>query len=178
LPKLSIESGLAYYSYKLGFSAPGTDLITKDNHHAIVYTSSGAVVLNIPNTDSLNAKTLLKSSIGIHYISIPINLKYYPFKNLFINAGTTIDYNFSQSLNWEEENENGNFNVESGNIRGIKQFNISLILGLGYEQTIFRNLSFSINPGIRIHLINLNQQNTVKTYPYHAGFKINLRYEF
>jgi hypothetical protein len=176
--KLSIESGLAYYSYELGFSAKGTDLIKKDDHNALIYTSSGSVLLNVENVDSLNAKTILNSSIGIHYLSIPVNLKYYPTKNLFINVGTTIDYNFAQSLNWEEENEKGIFNVESGKISGINRFNISMILGLGYEQQILRNMSFSINPGIRIHLVNLNRFSTVKTFPYHAGFRVSLRYEF
>lgn len=177
LHSLSIETGLSYYVYAVDFSTQGSYLEKTGEHSGVVYTSSGQVDLNINHVDSLDDQAMLNSFSRFNYLSVPFILKYYPFKNLYINAGPTIDYFFRQSNNWKKQDQEGDFNVESGDIKGINRFNISFIFGVGYEQKIWKNFSFSINPVIRVHLRNLNPYSTVKVYPFNAGFRVSLRYE-
>jgi len=174
---LSIESGVSYYVYGVNFSTQGSFLVKTSDHSGVVYTSSGKTDLNIDHVDSLSSQVMLSSSSRFGYLSVPVILKFYPIKNLYINAGPTIDYFISQSNNWDKHDQEGDFNVESENIEGINRFNISFVFGIGYEKKVWKNLSFSINPAIRMHLRNLNPYNTVKTYPFNAGFRIYLRYE-
>lgn len=171
----SIEAGVSYYIYGVDFSTKGSYLIKTGDNSGIVFTSAGQTELK--NIDSLNNRTTLSSSSRFGYLSIPVNVKFYPIKNLYINAGPTFDYFIGQTNNWDKHDEEGDFNVESNNVEGINRFNISFVFGLGYEKRIWKNLSFSINPGIRMHLQNLNPHNTVKTYPFNAGFRVYLRYE-
>ncbi len=176
LHSLSIETGLSYYVYAVDFSTQGSYLEKTGEHSGVVYTSSGQVGLNINQVDSLDSQAMLNSSSRFDYLSVPFILKYYPFKNLYINAGPTIDYFFRQSNKWKKHDQEGDFNVESGDVEGVNRFNISFIFGVGYEQKIWKNFSFSINPVIRVHLRNLNPYSTVKTYPFNAGFRVSLRY--
>ncbi len=176
LHSLSIETGLSYYVYAVDFSTQGSYLEKTGEHSGVVYTSSGQVDLNINQVDSLDNRAMLNSFSRFDYLSVPFILKYYPFKNLYINAGPTIDYFFRQSNNWKKHDQEGDFNVESGDIAGINRFNISFIFGVGYEQKIWKNFSFSVNPVIRVHLRNLNPYSTVKVYPFNAGFRVYLRY--
>ena len=171
----SIEAGFSYYVYGIDFSTKGTYLIKTGNNSGIVYTSSGKT--DLKNIDSLNNQATLSSSSRFGYLSIPVNVKFYPVKNLYINAGPTFDYFIGQANNWDKHDEEGDFNVESNNVEGINRFNISFVFGIGYEKRIWKNLSFSVNPAIRIHLRNLNPYSTVKTYPFNAGFRVYLRYE-
>ncbi|GMT44410.1 MAG: hypothetical protein IEMM0006_0242 [bacterium] len=176
LHSLSIETGLSYYVYTVDFSTQGSYLEKTGEHSGVVYTSSGQVGLNINQVDSLDNQAMLNSFSRFDYLSVPFILKYYPFKNLYINAGPTIDYFFRQSNKWKKHDQEGDFNVESGDIEGINRFNISFIFGVGYEQKIWKNFSFSVNPTIRVHLRNLNPYSTVKAYPFNAGFRVSLRY--
>ncbi len=177
LHSLSVETGLSYYVYGVDFSTQGSYLEKTGNHSGFVYTSSGKSDLNIDKVDSLDSQSMLSSSSRFDYLSVPIILKYYPLKSLYINAGPTIDYFIGQSNSWDKHDHEGDFNVESGNIEGINRFNISFIFGVGYEKKIWKKLSFSINPAVRIHLRNLNPNSTVKVYPFNAGFRVYLRYE-
>jgi len=174
---LSIETGLSYYVYGVDFSTQSSYLEKTGEHSGVVYTSSGKTDLNIDQVDSLNNQTMLSSSSRFDYLSVPIILKFYPVKNLYINAGPTVDYFLGQSNNWDKHDQEGDFSVESGQIEGINRFNISFVFGIGYEKNILKHLSFSINPAIRMHLRNLNPYSTVKTYPFNAGFRVYLRYE-
>lgn len=174
---LSLETGLSYYVYGVDFSTQSSYLEKTGEHSGVVYTSSGKTDLNIDHVDSLNSRAMLSSSSRFDYLSVPIILKFYPAKNLYINAGPTVDYFLGQSNNWDKHDQEGDFNVESGQIEGINRFNISFVFGIGYEKKILKNLSFSINPAIRMHLRKLNPYSPVKTYPYNAGFRVYLRYE-
>jgi len=177
-PKLYFETGLSYYSYALTFKTESANLIKKDEYNMLIYTSSGSVNLNIVSSDSLSPNTLLKSSMSLSYISLPIMVKYYPFDNLFLNAGLSFEYNIVQSLNWDAENQKGDFRMTSGRVNGVGRFNISFIFGPGYEQKISKHISFSMNPSIRVHLMNLNPHNTVKSYPFTTGFRLSIKYVF
>ena len=174
---LSLETGLSYYVYGVDFSTQSSYLEKTGEHSGVVYTSSGKTNLNIDYVDSLNNQAMLSSSSRFDYLSVPIILKFYPAKNLYINAGPTVDYFLGQSNNWDKHDQEGDFNVKSGQIEGINRFNISFVFGIGYEKKILKHLSFSVNPAIRIHLRNLNPYSTVKTYPFNAGFRLYLRYE-
>jgi len=176
LHSLSIETGLSYYVYAVDFSTQGSYLEKTGEHSGVVYTSSGQVGLNVNQVDSLDSQAMLNSFSRFYYLSVPFILKYYPLKNLYINAGPTIDYFFRQSNKWKKHDQEGDFNVKSGDIEGVNRFNISFIFGVGYEQKIWKNFSFSVNPTIRVHLRNLNPYSTVKTYPFNAGFRVSLRY--
>jgi len=175
-PEFVIETGLSYYSYSISFSTWSKYLIKNSPQNWIIYTSSGPVNLFFSQIDSLNAQSLLKSSIKFSYLSIPVILKFYPYKTLFIDAGTSLDFMISQNDRWNMENYNGNFEIQSDKINGTSRFNLSLIFGIGYEGPVSRNLSFSVNPILRIHLMNLNKSSTVKAFPYNAGFRLSLKY--
>ncbi len=174
---LSLETGLSYYAYGVDFSTQSSYLEKTGKHSGVIYTSSGKTDLNIDIADSLDSRAMFSSSSRFNYLSVPIILKFYPVKNLYINAGPTVDYFLGQSNNWDRHDQEGDFSVESGQIEGINRFNISFVFGIGYEKKILKNLSFSINPTIRMHLRNLNPYSTVKTYPFNAGFRVYLRYE-
>lgn len=178
LQRLSIESGISYYIYSVNFSTEGGFVEKTGEHTGVVYTSSGAVDIDVEHSDSLDNNTLLKSATKIEYLSVPVLFKFYPFKQLYINAGPTFDYYFNQTENWKKEDHEGNFDINSTQINGIRRFNVSFLVGLGFERRIWNNISFSVNPLIRIHLMDLNPSSTVKTYPYNAGFRVLLRYEF
>jgi len=178
LKRLNIESGISYYIYSVNFSTGGGFVEKTGEHTGVVYTSSGTVDLDIEHSDSLDNNTLLKSFTKIEYLSVPVLFKFYPFKQLYINAGPTFDYYFNQTENWMKEDQEDNYNINSTQINGIRKFNVSFLVGLGYERRIWNNISLSVNPLIRIHLMDLNPSSTVKTYPYNAGFRVLLRYEF
>ncbi len=173
---LSLETGLSYYVYGVDFSTQSSYFEKTGEYSGVVYTSSGKTDLNIDHVDSLNNQAMLSSSSRFDYLSVPIILKFYPAKNLYINAGPTVDYFLGQSNNWKKHDQEGDFNVESGDIKGINRLNFSLIFGVGYEQKIWKNFGLSINPTIRFHLRNLNPYSTVKTYPFNAGLRVSLRY--
>lgn len=175
-PKLILETGLSYYSYAIRFSTLSSYLIKNSSQNFLIYTSAGPVSLFISNIDGMNVQSFLKSSIRFSYLSVPIIIKYYPFKNLFLDAGTSLDFMISENDAWNIEDYHGNFELQANKINGIEPFNVSLIFGLGYERTLSQNLSLSVNPIIRLHITNLNKKSTVKSFPYNTGFRISLKY--
>ena len=65
---------------------------------------------------------------NLDYINIPIMAQYYPVQGLAIKAGVQPGFNVRHKLSYDGD---------SGNIDGIKSFNLSIPVGLSYEISSF-----------------------------------------
>jgi hypothetical protein len=177
--KLMLKTGTFYsrYSYRLKTEA---FYITKASTGGdFIYTSSGPVNLSLISSDSVSNESIIKSSIDISYINIPLTAEVRFRYNIFLALGLNLNLLAWQNMNWQAEDYDGNFSETTADpIDGLEFGNISISLGLGKEKHITRQLSLLINPSLRINLTSLSNTSPVKSFPYSWGLNAGLRYYF
>jgi hypothetical protein len=172
--KISLTTGLTYSQYSQGFSTESYHLNYTDSQNAWLYTSTGNLYFKIVSSDSISQNDILRSSVRFSYINIPITFKYRFTRNYFVNAGVSLNLLVKQSLNLQAENFDGQF--EATPINDVERINFILNLGIGREFTLRNKLSLIINPGINLYLTSINNDATVKSYPFTLGLQVGLKY--
>jgi hypothetical protein len=172
--KISVSTGVTYSQYSQGFSTESFHLNYTDSQNAWLYTSNGDLYFKIISTDTISQNDILRSSIRFSYINIPILFKYRFAKNYFVDAGLSLNLLINQSFNLQAENFDGEF--EATPINDLERINFILNLGIGREFTLRNKFSLVINPGINFYLTSINNDATVKSYPFTIGLQAGLKY--
>ena len=180
--KLTIATGVSYSKFSQKFTTKGVNIETSDIGNGYLYTSTGITNISTNNSDTALQQALLRSSLQLSYINLPIVAEYYYLPNLFIQGGINFNILAKEDMNWQAENNsddnNNNENIEvstNNNIEGLKTTNVSFIIGAGKEFPFLKTYKFVFQPSFRIFVTSINNKNTVKTYPYsyflHFGIK-------
>jgi len=177
--KLILKSGVFYSRYSFKFRTEAFYLLNTSTGGNLVYTSSGPVTISLLSSDTLSNESFIKSSIKFSYVNIPVIVELHLRYNYFINLGINLNMLACQNMNWQAEDYDGNFTETVADpIEGIEFGGMSMIIGLGKEKYITRQLSVLINPSVRINLTSINNTSPVKSYPYSWGLNAGLRYYF
>ena len=172
--KISLSTGVTYSQYSQGFSTESFHLNYTDSQNGWLYTSTGDLYFKIISTDTISQNDILRSSIRFSYINIPLIFKYRFAKNYFVDAGLSLNLLMNQTLNLQAENFDGEF--EATPINDLERINFILNLGIGREFSLRNKFSLVINPGINIYLTSINNDATVKSYPFTIGLQAGLKY--
>lgn len=172
--KISVSTGVTYSQYSQGFSTESSHLIYTDAQNAWLYTSTGNLYFKIVSSDSISQTDIMRSSVRFSYINIPVIFKYRFAENYFVDAGLSLNILMNQSFNLQAENFDGVF--EATPINDLERFNFILNLGIGREFTLRNKFALVINPGINLYLTSINNDATVKSYPFTIGLQAGLKY--
>ena len=172
--KISLSTGVTYSQYSQGFTTESFHLNYTDSQNAWLYTSTGDLYFKIISTDSISQNDILRSSIRFSYINIPLIVKYRFAKNYYVDAGLSLNLLINQSFNLRAENFDGEFDATP--ISDLERSNFILNLGIGREFTLRNKFSLVINPGINLYLTSINNDATVKSYPFTIGLQAGLKY--
>ena len=167
-PKLNISTGVSYSKFSQKFTTEGFNIETTNSSNGYLYTSTGITNVSTNNSDTVLQQALLRSSLQLSYINVPIVAEFYYLPNLFVQGGINFNILAKEDMNWQAENENEDDDCEisTDNIEGLKTTNVSFIIGAGKEFPLFKTYKFVFQPSFRIFLTSINDKNTVKTYPY------------
>ncbi len=176
-PKIRLESGVYYFNYTYDFKTQAT-YVNVDQGYNWFYTSAGILNFHAYLSDTLLQNALLKSKMKFSYLSIPLHAEYDFSPSIFMNIGMNISFLIGKDLQMQAIDYTGDFDFQAGDIQHLHSYNLNIIIGLGFRQAINKNMSFIINPAFRASLTTLNDQATVKSYPYTVGLSAGLRYYF
>ncbi len=172
----SLMSGIYYSQYAQKFKTEAVNILHNSYQGYFLYTSTGVANLMLSSSDSIPAETFLNSSIRYNYLNLPLILDYKVFRYQHINFGFNFNYLLSQELNWQSENSDGNTEPHYDEVSGIKTAMVSLILGTTYEHPLTHNISFIINPTLKLHVMAFSKSSPVHAYPYSWGLRVGVRY--
>ncbi len=173
-PHFSIKTGVVMAPYSIRFSTERFSAI--NNGESLIYTSSGIAKVVIHSSDTILSSTLLKSSINLYYLQLPVGVQYKISNYFSIDASLFFELLTSHNLNWKAENYQGEIDISTENIKDINKFTMGMTLEVEYEKSIYKNLYFSISPNFSMHILSINNKNTVKSYPYSLGLQIGIKY--
>ena len=179
IDNIILRSGIFYSRYSLNFKTEAIHLLDAGVDGNLIYTSSGPVSFQLISSDRLSNESVIKSSLNFSYLNIPFIAELHFANNYFINLGLNFNMLAGQNMNWQAENYDGDFSGAIVKpIKGLKSGSFSMIVGLGTEKSVFRNLSLIVNPSFKIFLSSINKTAPVKSYPYVWGLYAGLRYYF
>ncbi len=177
-PKWSIKSGITY-AYLMQSIKPKTVYVKTGNNGQQYYqfnTSYGSA--QIPSdasttqlSDSLRIKT--SSTQLLQLVSVPLIAKYQIQRNKFSfygQFGIAVNVLVGEKLLVETPNRTESIT----NIEGLREFNFGGIVGLGVSYNPIKKLSIMVEPTFRGSLTPINQNTSVKSYPYSLGLAIGL----
>lgn len=175
--KWRITGGLAYSQYSQKMKANSFDLKINNQNGYYIYTSIGLSDVTISSSVPVNKSDFLKSTAVYSFIDIPVGAEYQLSKHFFINGGINYSFMFDKNINWQAEDYNGDFNVQTNDIVGLKISNLSFVVGAGFEQKFRNKFRLILNPSFKMFVTSLTHELPVKTHPYSIGLKIGLRYK-
>ncbi len=176
--KFSILIGLVNSQYALHFNTMTKNILYDTVYNHYIYTSSGRADISILTLDSGSVNDLLKSSIQLNYLELPILSDLKISSRYSLQFGFDVSYLYNQSLNWEAKNYNGNSEQGQNKINGLHAFKIETHLGINYDQPLFKGLHLIFSPTLKFDLMALSKTAPVKAFPYALGMTGGLRYYF
>jgi len=184
--KWSIQSGCTYSTAveKIQPTTIYAEQGTNSEAHYVLNTALGTVEIpNLAGTtpqvgDSIYLKTNSKQIL--HFINIPLMLRYQYVKNRFSYYGYTgmsanILVNEQSQISIQSQTSE---TIITGNITGLKKFTYSFLLGIGAQYNFQKEISVFIEPDFRWAITPINQNTAVISYPYSIGFNIGLMRHF
>jgi hypothetical protein len=188
LKKLAVELGANYQTCSSVSQESYLYFNKFDPNDSYIHSSMGDMVVSHANLmngfsmmgpmDTLRVKYVYK--INYNVINIPLIVKFYPVKkdrlaiSVFIAENNQLLVNKSADLTIIKEFWTENYSYK--NIPG-KNFNMSLMLGLGCEFKLYKNLHFVVEPNARYYITNSNTNPAIRAkrinFDGNAGFKIN-----
>ncbi len=147
------ETGL---TYSLG-SFVELNLSKKLSVH--IGASYGQIGEKLIETYENNFQGKEKSTIDykMHFVELPLAVKYQFNKNIFITAGTQGNYYLNSSNKVKTQYENGSTDTQKTSDKedGVEDLNLAITGGIGFTIPIGETLSFIIQPNVVYGLTNL-----------------------
>ncbi len=185
--RLSIQSGISFSSNTIniasktifaGYDVDGTVKYRYNCSSGYAYFKPATTAAPLAAGDSTEA---LSSSTVLHYVNIPIALKYnYSIGRrltLFAQAGITARLITKHSIAAVYAIGNTKEHT-TDQIQGLKTGYMNGVVGLGADYSLNRHLSVSVFPSFNFATTAINRNSPVKAYPntlsIASGIKINL----
>ena len=181
----SLQSGLTYTAKKIDID-PKKIYADLDNDGSIKYRfnfSSGYTFV-APKTgtapsvgDSVQTN---KSLTSLHYIAIPLSLKYcYSFKKitLFGIAGTSLNILTKGSVATEIADNLYTDKNTTSSINGLKSSYLGGTGGIGIEYNIGKKMALTFMPSYNFAISSITQNSVVKSYPNSLSMAAGLRFK-
>lgn len=181
----SLQTGLAFIS-KIIHINPKTIYADTDDNGQVKYRfncSSGYTYLSSKTVanpvvgDSLQA---FESTNTLHYISVPLAVKYHYYLNkidLFATAGTAINMLTKGKIETQIGNAANKEMSISNKINGLKPSYFSGNIGLGLSYTFTRSIAISFIPSYNFALNSSTRDARVKNYPNTISLAAGIRYK-
>ncbi len=181
----SLQSGLTYTAKKIDID-PKKIYADLDNDGSIKYRfnfSSGYTFVT-PKTgtapsvgDSVQTN---KSLTSLHYIAIPLSLKYsYSFKKiaLFGIAGMSLNILTKGSVATEIADNPYTDKNTTSSINGLKSTYLGGTGGIGIEYNIGKKMALTFMPSYNFAISSITQNSVVKSYPNSLSMAAGLRFK-
>lgn len=176
-PPIRITTGVVWAPYSIRFSTERVPVVgNHQNIESLIYTSSGIVKVAIHSSDSIANNTILNSTINLYYLRVPLGINYRFSKHFSIGTRLFFELFVNHDLNWKAENYHGEMDVSTEEIKDINAFTMGMAIDAEYEKSIYRNLYFSFSPNFSLHILSINNKNTVKSYPFTLGLQFGIKY--
>lgn len=172
----NLKFGLNYTNYKLKFQTQGEWLSKVDDSHYQLFTSAGAVNFNLKQ-GVVDPETVLKSSIFLRYLYIPVTYEYKFGKNYYSNVSMVFGHELSREINWESTGDNLDAEQSFSN-SDMKKSTIGISLGLTREQHLSSNTSLLLSLSLTTQLKSMSGSGPVNAYPFMVGLGLGLRHYF
>lgn len=181
----SLQSGLTYTAKKIDID-PKKIYADLDNDGSIKYRfnfSSGYTFVTpkigtVPSVgDSVQTN---KSLTSLHYIAIPLSLKYcYSFKKitLFGIAGTSLNILTKGSVATEIADNLYTDKNTTSSINGLKSSYLGGTGGIGIEYNIGKKMALTFMPSYNFAISSITQNSVVKSYPNSLSMAAGLRFK-
>jgi hypothetical protein len=181
----SLQSGIAFISKTIHIN-PKTIYADTDDNGQVKYRfncSSGYTYLSsktVANPVVGDSMQAFESTNTLHYISVPLAVKYHYYLNkidLFATAGTAINMLTKGKIETQIGNAANKEMSISNKINGLKSSYFSGNIGLGLSYTVTRSIAVSFMPSYNFALNSSTRDARVKTYPNTISLAAGIRYK-
>ncbi|MFI5150159.1 MAG: hypothetical protein ACHQRM_10540 [Bacteroidia bacterium] len=183
----TVVSGVSFVSLLQGLKN-STIYATSLNHqnpHFELSTSAGTAILpNVNGTpgsqDSMNIGSHTREEL--RFIRIPLLIQYNLYKGRFCfyaSGGPTFSYLFSECLDVEIHTASGAGEIHKiTSLSGLNDFNFGVNAAMGMKYGVSNHLSLMLAPEFNYMLTPINNNTSVKSYPFAFGLGIGASWHF
>jgi hypothetical protein len=189
----SIFTGIQYSKHRQKFNSNGaTAIVDPVSKNYSLRSSFGTMIFNESQIENPSDITVIGNRAELSFTSIqtitsfkiPIGITYgfniHPKQRLFLQSGLLFSFTTKSTsiLNLGENNgggdrQEGGINIQ--NFQGIKNNNLDLSFGFGYELLLGQRFYIILNPTFRTAISPIHNQYGIKTFPYSFGLITGLK---
>jgi len=167
----SIYSGLKVNTYKRETTNDYAHL-KFNNQQIIAPTSTGDIFINGLVKDQLNNNISFQTKLNLHTIEIPVMVRFYASKNLYLDGGLKYNYIFSDKT--QTSIIGSDLPYTYSQISDFRDHNLSVILGAGFTFLTNSGLKFDAGPEISWNITNLSTGSDLVNKPFLIGLRTTI----